>query len=89
MGMAVVLEEGRIVGVVTDGDVRRAMQKYQNTFFDLCVEDIMTRNPKKIHKNAKLEQAAHLLLSNSIHTLIVVDDEENYVGLIDYFSCQL
>lgn len=78
---------GRVVGIITDGDVRRAMQKHREAFFHLKVEDVMSRNPKKIHDDAKLSVAADLMLRNSIHALIVLDTDDHFCGIIDYFAC--
>lgn len=77
-----------VEGIITDGDMRRAMQKYREDFFSLRVEDVMSRNPKRIHRDAKISEAADLMLSNSIHALIVLDDRDQFVGIIDYFACQ-
>lgn len=92
-GLVVALEQApsetlhKVVGIITDGDMRRAMQKYRERFFSLKVEDVMSRNPKKIHQDAKLSEAADLMLSNSIHALIVLDEREQFCGIIDYFTC--
>lgn len=87
-GLVVALDKQQnVVGIITDGDVRRAMQKHREAFFHLRVEDVMSRNPKKIHQNAKISAAADLMLSNSIHALIVLDDQEHFCGIIDYFAC--
>lgn len=77
----------RVVGIITDGDMRRAMQQYQEKFFSLRVADVMSRNPKRIHQNAKISEAANLMLSHSIHALIVLDEQEQFCGIIDYFAC--
>lgn len=92
-GLVVALEQSpsetlhKVVGIITDGDMRRAMQKYRERFFSLKVEDVMSRNPKKIHQDAKLSEAADLMLSNSIHALIVLDERDQFCGIIDYFTC--
>jgi arabinose-5-phosphate isomerase len=92
-GLVVALEQApsetlhKVVGIITDGDMRRAMQKYRERFFSLKVEDVMSRNPKKIHQDAKLSEAADLMLSNSIHALIVLDERDQFCGIIDYFTC--
>lgn len=87
-GLVVALDEQKnVVGIITDGDVRRAMQKHREAFFHLRVEDVMSRNPKKISQNAKISAAADLMLSNSIHALIVLDDLNHFCGIIDYFAC--
>ena len=88
-GIAVVVEDDKIVGVVTDGDVRRAMQNNTEHFFDLTVESIMSRDPKKVLQTDKLEQAVNTMKKYNIHSLVVVDDKDKYVGLIDYISCRM
>jgi len=88
-GIAVAIENGEIAGVVTDGDVRRAMRNQQDGFFQLEVKDIMSRNPKTIHEDAKLKEAGELMRKYNIHSLIVVNDKNKLVGIIDSFSCLL
>lgn len=84
-GIAVVIENSIIKGVVTDGDIRRAMQKNKDNFFSLTVNDLMSRNPKIINCKARLSEAEQLMRTNSIHSLIVVDEENRLAGIIDYF----
>lgn len=79
--------EGEVLGIITDGDVRRAMQKHREKFFTLRVEDVMSKHPKQIHDDAKISVAADLMLGNSIHALIVLDKENHFCGIIDYFAC--
>ena len=87
-GLVVALNANKdVLGIITDGDVRRAMQRHREAFFSLKVGDVMTRNPKRIHLDAKLSQAADLMLSNSIHALIVLDKNDRFCGIIDYFAC--
>lgn len=89
-GLVVALnnETQNVEGIITDGDMRRAMQKHRERFFSLRVEDVMSRKPKQIHRDAKISEAADMMLSNSIHALIVLDDKERFCGIIDYFACQ-
>ena len=83
------IENNKIVGVVTDGDVRRAMHDKQDRFFDLTVEEVMSRNPKTISETAKLSEAEKLMRQYNIHSLVVVNDEGQLAGLIDTFSCMI
>ena len=87
MGIAVVVEEEQILGAVTDGDIRRAMQRNQEQFFALTVEDIMSRTPKTILETAKLSQAETIMRKHNIHSLVVVNSDGKLVGVIDTFSC--
>lgn len=86
-GIAVVIEDEKIVGVVTDGDVRRAMQSKQESFFHLEVKDIMSTTPKTINENTKLNVAGDMMRKYNIHSLIVVNNDQRFVGIIDSFSC--
>lgn len=86
-GIAVALEDGKIAGVVTDGDVRRAMRNHQEEFFSLNVRDIMSTSPKLINNMAKLTEAGDMMRKYNIHSLIVVNDSQEFVGIIDAFAC--
>ena len=86
-GIAVAVDGGKIAGVVTDGDVRRAMQSKQNVFFDLTVKEVMSCNPKVIYENAKLSDAEKMMRQYNIHSLVVINDAHDFVGIIDAFSC--
>jgi arabinose-5-phosphate isomerase len=88
-GIAVAIEDGKIAGVVTDGDVRRAMRNHQDGFFQLLVKDIMSNHPKTINEKAKLTEAGNMMRKHNIHSLIVVNDDNQLVGIIDSFSCLL
>lgn len=44
LGIAAVVEEGKLIGVITDGDVRRAMAKYKENFFNIEAQEVMTRH---------------------------------------------
>lgn len=109
LGIGIVVEpaslssgEGRgevLVGIVTDGDIRRAMQRLGQDFFATPVEAIMSRNPKTISKDAKIVEAGEKMNHYSIHTLIVLAESHKpsplggelergaVVGIIDSFSC--
>ena len=86
-GIAVAVDGGKIAGVVTDGDVRRAMQSKQNVFFDLTDKEVMSCNPKVIYENAKLSDAEKMMRQYNIHSLVVINDAHDFVGIIDAFSC--
>ena len=87
LGVGIVVENDMLVGIITDGDIRRAMQKLGPEFFTTPVEAIMARHPKTISKNAKIVEAGEMMNHYSIHTLIVLDDASHVCGVIDSFSC--
>ena len=86
LGVGIVIENEALVGIITDGDIRRAMQRLGQEFFTTPVSAIMSHNPKTISKEAKIVEAGEKMNHHSIHTLIVVDGE-NVCGVIDSFSC--
>lgn len=86
LGLAIVMNhEGQLVGIITDGDVRRAIQRYRNDMFELMVTDIMTPHPKTIRPDASLNEVDQMLRKYNIHALIVTDETDHVVGIIDSF----
>ena len=86
MGVAVILDEGKIAGIVTDGDVRRAMLKYGARFFDITADEIMTRTPKTVSVADRLTDAEQLMQDNKIHLLIVVDRDGKLAGIVELYD---
>lgn len=86
MGVAVIMEGGRILGLVTDGDIRRAMQKYGSRFFDVTADEIMTRTPKTVNQSARVTDAEDIMHRHKIHSLLVVDDSGSLVGIIELYD---
>ena len=87
LGVGIVLDSDRLVGIVTDGDIRRAMLRLGQSFFATPVSEIMSRNPKTINRNAKIVEAGETMNHYSIHSLIVLDNDAKVCGVIDSFSC--
>lgn len=86
LGLAIVVDEDqKLLGIITDGDVRRAVQKYDRAMFDLLVTDVMTKNPKTTSPNANLSTVDNTLRKYNIHALVVTDKENHVVGVIDSF----
>ena len=86
MGVAVILDEGKIAGIVTDGDVRRAMLKYGARFFDITADEIMTRTPKTVSVADRLTDAEQLMQDNKIHSLIVVNRDGKLAGIVELYD---
>ena len=86
LGLAIVMNhEDELVGIITDGDVRRAIQRYRNEMFGLMVTDIMTPHPKTIRPEASLNEVDQILRRYNIHALVVTDKHDHVVGIIDSF----
>ena len=86
LGIGIVVEKEVLVGVITDGDIRRAMLRLGQAFFATPVSAIMSKNPKTISKDAKIVEAGETMNHYSIHSLVVLD-EDKVCGVIDSFSC--
>ncbi|MGY6647423.1 KpsF/GutQ family sugar-phosphate isomerase [Wenyingzhuangia sp. IMCC45574] len=81
LGATAVLNANNLVGIITDGDVRRMLNNNDN-FLVLTANDIMSSNPKTIHINEMAIKAMDLMEDNSISQLVVVDDNGTYKGII-------
>ena len=90
LGLGVALDEqGHITGLITDGDIRRAIERWQAQFFDHTVSDIMTRQPKCVSKHTKITEIQHIMQTHKIHSVLVTDDDRHLLGVVDHYSCML
>lgn len=89
LGLIIIVEGGAILGIVTDGDVRRAMQKYRADFFNVKAMDIATRTPKTITAEQKLIEAEKCMTENKINSLLVVDGKGALEGVIQLYDIKL
>lgn len=80
LGVAAVIENDKVVGIITDGDIRRMLNKTE-TITGLTAKDIMTVNPKTIKPSDMVVDALNILEDFSITQLVVVDNDE-YKGVI-------
>lgn len=80
LGVTAVVENKVILGIITDGDIRRMLNQ-RDTFTDLTAKDIMTQNPKRIQLTAMVVDALNILEDFSITQLVVVDQDE-YKGIL-------
>jgi len=83
LGLVAVLDGENLLGIVTDGDLRRALNDYENAnFFQLQAHNLMNPNPKTIAATASLSEAENQLISLKINALLVVNNENKLVGAI-------
>ncbi len=78
---AVITEEKMISGIITDGDLRRMLEK-SSTLDDIKAADILSPNPKKIFADDLAVNALEVLRSNDISQLLVTDKEGTYLGIL-------
>ena len=88
-GIAVVVNGNAIIGVISDGDIRRAMESNESNFFKLKALDIMTNEPHTVLENTKLKIAGDLMFSKKINSLIVKNDKGSLVGIIQSYDLGL
>jgi arabinose-5-phosphate isomerase len=90
LGLGISLnEDGTVAGVFTDGDIRRAMERWQAAFFDHTVSDIMTRTPKTVTSDARISDIQRVMNDNKIHNVLVVDEKKRIVGVVDRYACDI
>jgi len=80
LGVTAVVENNKVIGIITDGDIRRMLNE-RDTFSDLTAIDIMSKNPKTIQSSTMVTDALNILEDFAITQLIVVDDG-NYLGVL-------
>ena len=86
LGIAAIVEQGRLTGVITDGDVRRAMTKYKENFFNIEARQIMSRSPKTVSPDARITEAEEMMRTHKIHSIVVTDESGGPVGVVEFFN---
>ncbi len=90
LGLGVSLDENeKIIGLITDGDIRRAMERWQADFVNHTVEEIMTRTPKCVLADTKITEIQKIMHKNFVHTVLVTDQEKHLLGVVDHYSCMI
>ena len=81
--------DGKIAGLITDGDIRRAIERWQAEFFNHTVSDIMTRTPKTVRPETKITEIQRIMQKYKIHSVLVVNDDNKLLGVVDHYSCMI
>ena len=89
LGLGIAMVNNEIVGLITDGDIRRAMEKWQAQFFDRTVSDIMTRTPKMVKPETKITEIQRIMNQYKVHSVLVTDGENHLLGVVDHYSCMI
>lgn len=85
LGLCIVLENEKLVGIITDGDLRRALKSNDKPRFDFKASEIMSANPKVINAKAMASEAEELMLKHKIKE-IVVSENDKIVGIIQLYA---
>jgi arabinose-5-phosphate isomerase len=80
LGVTAVIENNKVIGIITDGDIRRMLSD-RDSFADLTAKDIMTKNPKMVQSTDMVIDAFNIMEDYSITQLIVADKGE-YKGVL-------
>ena len=81
LGATIVVKKNKIKGIITDGDIRRMLEKY-NEINNISAEKIMTKNPIAREKNFLASKARKLMNKKKINHIVVVDKENSYLGIV-------
>ncbi|SUZ86012.1 uncharacterized protein METZ01_LOCUS38866 [marine metagenome] len=84
-GVTAVISNDKIIGVITDGDIRRVLQKKVD-IYNLKASDIMSNKPKFIGINSLAIHSLRLMKTNKISQLLVLDEAEKYVGVVHFLD---
>jgi arabinose-5-phosphate isomerase len=83
LGTAVVVGDNRdLLGIITDGDLRRGIEKWGKSLFDMKASEVMTKNPRTISKDELAVKALAIMEKHSITSLAVPDEDGRVKGII-------
>lgn len=85
LGLCIVVENEKLVGIITDGDLRRALRANDKPRFDFKAKEIMSESPKTIEASAMASEAEELMLKHKIKEIVVTQDEK-IVGIIQLYA---
>jgi arabinose-5-phosphate isomerase len=85
LGLALVVVEGRLRGIITDGDVRRAVERSEDPVA-LRASELMTPNPKVAHPRERFAEAEKRMLAHKINSLVVAGDEGEILGVVQIYD---
>ena len=85
LGTAIVVADNRVLGIITDGDLRRAIAQGE-TFFSNNCDDIMTTTPVTIDQNERFATAEKIMLERKINSLVVVDEQQQLSGILQIYD---
>ncbi len=83
LGLTIVAgEDGRMLGILTDGDLRRGIERWGRDFFEMKTAEVMTRSPRTVPEEALAAKALNIMETYSITALVVPGEEGRAKGII-------
>ena len=90
LGLGIAMNaDDTIAGLITDGDIRRAMEKWKAQFFNKTVSDIMTVTPKTVTRQTKISDIQKMMNRYKVHSVLVTDKERHLLGVVYHYSCMI
>ncbi len=89
LGLIIICDGDSIEGIVTDGDIRRAMERLKGDFFNIKAMDIASPHPRTINASEKLIAAEKMMTKNKVTSLLVSNDEGRLVGVVQIYDIKL
>lgn len=89
LGLGIAIVDGKVAGLITDGDIRRATERWGADFFNHPVADIMTAAPKTVLPETKISEVQRIMNRYKIHSVLVVDENNRLLGVVDHYSCMI
>lgn len=89
LGLCIAVDSDKVVGILTDGDVRRGMERHGDAFFQCAVEQLMTTQPKWVTAETKLAEIDRIFQQYKIHSVLVLDESGKLQGIVDSFSAMI
>ncbi|WP_018651161.1 KpsF/GutQ family sugar-phosphate isomerase [Actinobacillus capsulatus] len=86
MGIAVIMQHNKLEGIITDGDIRRALAKFGAETLHKTAGELMTSDPKTVDENLFIAKAEELMKAQHIHSLIAINKEGKPTGLVEFSS---
>ena len=80
-GATAVIDSGKIIGIITDGDIRRIIEKKHN-IDRVLVSDLMNKNPKVLSEDTLAYNALGVMKKNNISQVLVYDNNQIYKGVV-------
>ena len=83
LGLVLVLEGKKVLGLLTNGDLRRAIERNKDNFFNISICEIMNPNPITIQEEESLTNAATLFKEKKYNMFVVMDSNNDFAGILD------
>lgn len=87
LGLALVMDQGKLLGIITDGDIRRAFDSDRDVMTYKAL-DIMTRSPKTTQPNTRFSEAESFMLSHKVNALVVLDESDCVLGILRLYDLE-